>query len=84
MGFGNHGSVHRENHDNVANLGDWNDEPKLNWNWNDNANPNYGTASRLVSPSHKRPDVRRGACHMDLFQPPSIRPISCRYPWILR
>lgn len=43
MGFGNkEGSVHRDDRANCAYLKVWDDEPKLNANRNDNANPNYG------------------------------------------
>ena len=38
------GSVHGDDHVPYLN---WNDtNPELNANWNDNANPNYGAASR--------------------------------------
>lgn len=45
-GLGDHGSVNRENRDNAAYLKVWKGQAKLNWNRNDNANPNYGSASR--------------------------------------
>lgn len=41
------GSVHADQRDNYAYLKRWTDDDvKLNWNWDDNANPNYGSASR--------------------------------------
>jgi hypothetical protein len=48
MEYGKHGSVHRKDRDNVAYMGRFNDEPKLNWNFDDNAYPYYGAASRSV------------------------------------
>lgn len=72
----NGGSVRRDGPSNCAYLKFWNDRPKLNWNWDDNANPQYGSASRWdclvrtmllgVSEVHGYAAFRH---------PPSMRPI---------
>ncbi len=75
MELGSMKTVHRHDRANCAYLNVWNDEPKLNSNRNDNANPNYGSVVFVRDCRQLKRPLAGRFDYAFFLQPPSIRPI---------